>query len=93
MVPEVSVIIPVYNVEDYLDTCMESLCSQTFRDIEILLINDGSTDGSELKCREWADKDDRIRYISKENEGVAPTRNLGVSMARGKYLAFVDPDD
>lgn len=93
MMPEVSVIVPVYNVEDYLDICMESLCTQSFSDMEILLINDGSTDGSEEKCRVWEKKDDRIRFVSKVNEGVAPTRNLGVSLANGKYLAFVDPDD
>ena len=93
MNPEVSVIVPVYNVEEYLDVCMESLCGQSFKDMEILLINDGSADGSARKCLEWAERDSRIRYVSKENEGVAKTRNLGVSLARGKYLAFVDPDD
>ncbi len=93
MVPEVSVILPVYNVGEYLDICMESLCAQSFRNIEIILIDDGSLDDSAKRCRIWASKDDRIRFLSKENEGVAPTRNLGVSMARGKYLAFIDPDD
>ena len=91
--PEVSVILPVYNVGEYLDICMESLERQTFRDFEALLINDGSTDDSADRCRAWAEKDDRIRFFDKDNEGVAPTRNLGVRLARGEYLAFVDPDD
>ena len=91
--PEVSVILPVYNVGEYLDICMESLERQTFRDFEALLINDGSTDDSAVRCRVWAEKDGRIRFIDKENEGVSATRNLGVRLARGKYLAFVDPDD
>lgn len=91
--PEVSVILPVYNVGEYLDVCMESLERQTFRDFEMLLINDGSTDDSPERCRRWAEHDRRIRYIEKENEGVAATRNLGVRLARGTYLAFIDPDD
>ena len=91
--PEVSVILPVYNVGEYLDVCMESLKRQTFRDYEALLINDGSTDDSADRCRAWAEKDGRVRFIDKENEGVSETRNLGVRLARGKYLAFVDPDD
>lgn len=92
-IPEVSVIIPVYNIGEYLDLCMKSLEQQTFRDFEILLINDGSMDDSDERCRVWAEKDSRIRYINKENEGVAASRNLGVRMAKGKYLAFIDPDD
>ncbi len=89
----VSLILPVYNVADYLDRCMESVISQTYRNLEILLINDGSTDGSAEKCREWARKDPRIVFIDKENEGVAKTRNLGVDLAKGEVLGFVDPDD
>ena len=81
-IPEVSVIIPVYNIGEYLDLCMKSLEQQTFRDFEILLINDGSMDDSDERCRVWAEKDSRIRYINKENEGVAASRNLGVRMTR-----------
>ena len=92
-IPEVSIIIPVYNIGEYLDLCLESLEQQTFRDFEILLINDGSTDDSGERCRAWAEKDSRIRFVDKENEGVAISRNLGVRMAKGKYLAFIDPDD
>ena len=91
--PEISVILPVYNVGEYLEPCMESLEAQTFPDMEILLINDGSTDDSPERCRRWAERDRRVRFIDKENEGVAATRNLGVRLARGTYLAFVDPDD
>ena len=91
--PEISVILPVFNVEAYLDICMESLVKQSFADFEILLINDGSTDGSAAKCRQWQAKDPRVVFIDKENEGVAATRNLGLRLAKGTYIAFVDPDD
>ena len=91
--PEISVILPVYNVEDYVDTCMETIVNQTYGNMEILLINDGSTDGSASKCLAWRDRDPRVIYVEKKNEGVAATRNLGLQMARGKYIAFVDPDD
>ena len=92
-VPEISVIVPVYNVGEYLDICMESIVNQTYPDLEILLIDDGSTDDSPERCMRWAEQDARVRVIRKENEGVAPTRNLGVRESRGRYLAFVDPDD
>ena len=91
--PAVSVILPVYNVGAYLDICMESLLGQTFADFEALLIDDGSTDDSAARCRAWVEKDGRVRFVHKQNEGVAATRNLGVQLARGEYLAFVDPDD
>lgn len=89
----VSVIIPVYNVYEWMDECMESLCNQTFHNFEMILINDGSTDGSGAKCEKWALRDSRVRYISKENEGLALTRNLGIKEAKGKYIVFVDSDD
>lgn len=89
----ISVIIPVYNVYEWLDQCMETVVSQTYGDFEVLLINDGSNDGSEERCQEWTVKDDRIRYIPKKNEGPSLTRNLGIREAKGKYLAFVDADD
>ena len=91
--PEISVIIPVYNIGEYLDICMETVRDQSFPDMEILLINDGSTDDSAQRCLQWARRDLRIRFTDKQNEGVAASRNLGVNMARGKYIAFVDPDD
>ena len=89
----ISIIIPVYNVYDWLDECMESVVNQTFGDFEIILINDGSTDGSDKKCLEWKKRDTRIRYISKKNEGLALTRNLGISEAKGEYIIFIDSDD
>ena len=91
--PEITVILPVYNVADYMDQCLETVTGQTMPQIEILLIDDGSTDGSLAKCWEWAEKDSRITVFHRENDGVASARNFGVLMARGKYLAFVDPDD
>lgn len=89
----ISVVIPVYNVLPYLDRCMESVVNQTYKNLEILLINDGSTDKSADKCREWERKDDRIIFIDKENEGLGPTRNCGIRIANGKYLIFIDSDD
>ncbi|MBQ3400808.1 MAG: glycosyltransferase [Lachnospiraceae bacterium] len=89
----VSVILPVYNVEDYIDACMETVCGQTYPRLEILLINDGSSDGSLEKCRAWAMKDARIRVIDQANAGVSAARNRGIEEARGSLLAFVDPDD
>ena len=89
----ISVIIPVYNVENYIDQCLESEVSQTYDDLEILLINDGSADDSASFCREWAKKDKRIIFIDKKNEGVSASRNMGIDLAKGEYIAFVDPDD
>ncbi len=89
----VSIIVPVYNEYDYIDECMASLVKQTYKNIEIILINDGSPDDSALKCIEWQKKDDRIIFVSKKNERLGPSRNLGVHLAKGKYLMFVDADD
>ena len=91
--PEITVILPVYNVAEYMDQCLETVTGQTLRQIEILLIDDGSTDASLAKCWEWAEKDPRVTVFHRENDGVASARNFGVLMARGKYIAFVDPDD
>lgn len=89
----VSVIIPVYNVYEWIDQCMGSIIEQTYKDFEVILINDGSTDGSEIKCREWEKKDNRVKVISKENEGLSRARNCGIQNAKGEYLVFVDSDD
>lgn len=89
----ISVIVPVYNVENYLDKCLESITNQTYRHIEIILLDDGSTDGSGIKCDEWAERDWRIRVIHKKNEGLSETRNKGLKEAKGKYIAWVDSDD
>lgn len=89
----ISIIVPIYNVEKYLDECIESIVSQTYTNLEILLINDGSEDCSEEICLKWTKADKRIIYVYKRNETLGPTRNLGIRMARGKYIAFIDPDD
>lgn len=89
----ISIIIPVYNVREWIDVCMQSVVNQTFSDFEVILVNDGSTDGSDLKCLEWTQKDARITMISKENEGPSKARNMGMQKARGNYFVFLDADD
>lgn len=89
----VSIIIPVYNVEKYLAECIESVIRQTYTNLEILLIDDGSLDNSGKICDEYAQKDERIKVIHKENGGVSSARNVGLDMAKGEYIAFVDSDD
>ena len=91
--PSVSIIVPVYNVEQYLQRCLDSLVNQTYYNIEIILINDGSTDNSLKILKHYADKDPRVVLVNKENEGISTTRNLGVETATGEYLTFVDSDD
>ena len=90
---KISVIIPVYNVENYLGACLDSVHNQTLTDIEIICINDGSTDNSLNILNEYSKKDSRIRIITKENGGQATARNLGIKLAKGEYIAFVDSDD
>lgn len=89
----ISVIVPVYNVKDYLKRCVDSITSQDYKDLEIILVDDGSTDGSEGICAELAVQDSRIKVIHKENGGLSSARNTGIKVARGKYIAFVDSDD
>ena len=89
----VSVIVPVYNVRRYLNNCIKSLIVQTFRDIEIILVDDGSTDGSSEICDEWAIKDVRIKVIHQKNQGVSVARNNGLAKAVGDWVSFVDGDD
>ena len=89
----ISVLIPVFNVERYLSRCIESVIKQTYKNIEIILIDDGSKDKSGKICDKYAKKDDRIRVIHKENEGVSVARNLGMDSANGEYIIFVDSDD
>lgn len=91
--PLISVIVPVYNVEPYLDRCVNSLVSQTYKNLEIILVDDGSTDASPKMCDNWAEKDKRIRVIHKNNGGAADARNAGLDLATGEYIAFVDSDD
>lgn len=91
--PKLSVIIPVYNAEKFLSRCIESIINQTFQDLEIILVNDGSTDNSLTICQGYASKDKRIKVVDKKNEGSGPTRNVGIRIASGDYLAFPDSDD
>lgn len=93
MTEKVSVIVPVFNVEKYLRQCLDSILQQTYQNLEIIIINDGSTDGSDAICREYAGKDSRISYFAKENTGISDTRNVGIRQATGEYVTFVDSDD
>ena len=93
MNPTVSIIVPVYNAEKYLRRCIESILNQEYADFELILSDDGSTDGSGSICDEYAAQDERIRVIHKENSGVSDTRNRAMRLARGTYLQFVDSDD
>ena len=90
---EISVIVPVYNVQKYLRKCLNSLVKQTFKDIEIIAVNDGSTDDSEEILKEYAEKYDNFSYYNKENGGLSDARNFGLKHANGRYVAFVDSDD
>lgn len=89
----ISIIIPVYNVEKYLERCLNSVINQTYKNLEIILIDDGSTDGSGKICDEFTKKDNRIIVIHKENGGVSSARNKGLEIAQGEYIGFVDSDD
>ena len=89
----VSLIIPIYNAQTYLRRCLTSAMEQTFQDMEIILVNDGSTDGSLDICREYEKKDPRFRVIDKENTGVSDSRNQAINAAHGIYLQFLDSDD
>ena len=93
MAVEISVIVPVYNVEKYLNKCVESILRQTFRDFELILVDDGSPDHSGEMCDAWAAKDPRVRVIHKPNGGLSDARNRGLELSSGKYLCFVDSDD
>ena len=88
---DISIIVPIYNAEKYLKKCIDSLVNQTKKEIEIILINDGSTDSSERIIKEY--KDERIKYFKNKNQGIGKTRNFGIEKATGKYLLFVDSDD
>lgn len=89
----ISIIVPIYNVEKYLEPCVESILNSTYKDFELILVDDGSTDGSGEICERYAIKDNRVRVIHKSNGGVSDARNTGLKMAIGSYLMFVDGDD
>ena len=91
--PKISIIVPVYNVENYIEKCIKSIIEQTFKDFELILINDGSIDNSGCICDKYLNIDNRIKVIHKKNTGVSNTRNLGLKIATGDYIGFVDADD
>lgn len=93
MAEKISVIVPIYNVEKYLKRCVESILKQTYQNIEVILVDDGSSDGSGKICDQFAERDDRIKVIHKKNGGMSDARNAGLDMATGEYIAFVDSDD
>lgn len=91
--PEISIIVPVYNVEKYLDKCVNSILDQTFQEFELILVDDGSPDNSGKMCDAFADMDKRISVIHQENGGLSAARNAGIEIAKGRYIGFVDSDD
>lgn len=90
---KISVIVPIYKVEDYLHRCVDSIINQTYTNLEIILVDDGSPDNCPMICDEYAKKDSRIRVIHKKNGGLSDARNAGLDIARGEYIGFVDSDD
>lgn len=89
----ISVIVPIYKVQDYLDECIESIINQTYSNIEVILVDDGSPDRCPQMCDEWAKRDSRIRVVHKKNGGLSSARNAGLDVAKGEYISFVDSDD
>lgn len=90
---KISVIVPVYNVKKYLPKCLDSIIAQSLKEIEIICVNDGSTDGSDKILNEYANKDNRIKIINRKNGGLSAARNTAIPYAKGKYIGFVDSDD
>ena len=88
-----SIIVPVYNVEKYLEDCLDSILKQTYDDFEVIVVNDGSTDNSQKVIDNYAKRDNRIKAFKKKNGGVSDARNYGISKAKGEYFIFVDSDD
>ena len=91
--PLISVVVPVYNVEQYLKKCLDSIIKQKYNNLEIIIVNDGSTDNSQKICQEYVKKDKRIKLITQKNQGLSAARNTGIDNAHGKYISFVDSDD
>lgn len=91
--PKISIIVPVYKVEPYLGTCLESVLSQTYQNLEIILVDDGSPDQCGTICDQYALKDNRIRVIHQENQGLSGARNTGIDLVTGEYITFIDSDD
>lgn len=93
MADKISVIVPVYKTEEYLDKCVKSIINQTYKNLEIILVDDGSPDNCPKMCDDWANKDSRIKVIHKTNGGLSSARNAGIEAAAGNYLMFTDSDD
>lgn len=93
MKEKISIVIPVYNVESYLDKCVKSVLEQTYTDFELFLIDDGSIDRSGEICEKYAQEDKRVRVIHQKNQGVSVARNVGIDLAEGRYITFLDSDD
>lgn len=93
MNPKISIIIPIYNVDKYLEKCLDSILNQTFKDFEVILVNDGSTDNSDIIIDRYSKLDNRLKAIHQKNGGVSHARNVGVKASKGEYIGFVDPDD
>lgn len=91
--PKISIIVPIYNVEKYIEKCIQSILNQTFSDFELILVNDGSTDSCGEICDKYKKLDDRIIVIHKVNGGLSSARNAGIDIARGEYIGFIDSDD
>lgn len=89
----ISIIVPSYNVEQFIDKCIESITRQTYSELEIILVDDGATDGTGAKCDEWAKEDSRVKVIHQENKGLSGARNAGIEASTGRYLSFIDSDD
>ena len=89
----ISVIVPVYNVEKYLEACIDSILQQTYEKIEIILVDDGSTDSCGKICDEYASKDSRLKVLHKGNGGLSSARNAGIKVATGEWITFIDSDD
>lgn len=92
-IPFISFIVPCYNVESYITTCVDSIVGQNFQNIEIVLVDDGSSDNTGTICDEYAEKDNRIHVIHQKNQGVSIARNVGLEVAKGEWIWFVDSDD
>ena len=93
MEPLISVIVPIYNIEKYLGICIESILDQTYQNLDIIVVDDGSTDGSGPICDFYAGKDPRIRVFRSDHRGVSAARNIGIGNAKGAYITFIDSDD
>ena len=91
--PNVSIIVPVYNAEKYISECIESILNQSYKNFELIMVNDGSTDKCGMICNQYENFDKRVRVIHQPNQGQSRARNLGVELARGKWISFVDGDD